>query len=199
MDQTAKLVMTVRESMPLKAGFALVQLLIGLAILGVAGSIVLPSFSRQIVHYQQNKCLAELDGIVVYASLNAIKTGKVHTVKFNIASGLVIVELQQENENGETVTQKVASPFSDKDFVLPKSYQIVNFYIDGKDEYAELGAGRTMQDVFFYVYPRGHTQAIIINMVNQDDTSRSAQGAEIGLVLNPFRLQFEVHDAFQKP
>lgn len=199
MGQMGKVVMIVRKSMPLKAGFALVQILIGLVILGIASSIVMPSFHRQIVRYEQNKLFAEFDGIIAQASLNAIKTGKLHRVKSNLASGIIVVEMQKETENGEVIYEKVPSLFSQQDFVLPKSYQVVNFYIDGLDECGQHAAGRTMEDVWFFVYPRGYTQSVIINIINQDDTARNSQGSDIGLVLNPFRLQFEVHDAFQKP
>ena len=185
--------------MPLKRGYTLLEIAIGLAILGIAGSMVYPSFARQLRRYEQSRCLAQFDSLVTQAALQSIQSGKVYRVKMNIAAGTEVVEKQMENENGEIVYEKVPLYFTDQDFVLPASYKVINFYIDGMDECAQHGAGRTMQDVWFFLYPRGYTQAVVINIVNEDDRSQSAHGSEIGLVLNPFRLQFEVHDAFQKP
>lgn len=188
-----------KEYMPLKRGFTLIEIAIGLAILGIAGSVVVPSFQRQMKRYEQNKCIAQLSSIVTQASLNSIQSGKIHRVKANLSSGIIVIEKQKEAEGGEITYEKVPLYFSDKDFVLPKSYKVIHFYIEGVDECAQHGAGRTIEDVFFFLYPRGYTQAVVINILNEDDTTKSAQGNEIGLVLNPFNLQFEVHNAFQKP
>lgn len=199
MDKMVKLVMIVNEYMPLKRGIALLEIVIGLVILGVAGSIVVPSFLRQIKKYEYNRVIAQFDTIVTQAGLNSIKTGKTHRVKINPELGLVVIEKQTTGEDGALEYVKVPLYFSDSDFILPKDYKLINFYIDGTDECAQHGAGRTIQEVFFLLYPRGHTQAVVINILNESDTSKNSHGGEIGLVLNPFRLQFEVHDAFQKP
>ena len=191
--------MITREYMPLKRGFTLVELAIGLAILGIAGSMLFPSFQRQMKRYEQNRCIAELSSITTQASLSSIQSGKVHRVKANLASGIIVIEKKKESEEGEVAYEKVPLYFSDKDYILPAAYKIINFYIEGIDECAQHGAGRIIEDVFFFLYPRGHAQSVVINMINEDDTVKNAHGSEIGLVLNPFNLHFEVHDAFQKP
>lgn len=185
--------------MPLKRGFTLIELAIGLAILGIVGSMVFPSFTRQTRRYEQNSCIAQLSSIVTQASLSSIQSGKIHRVKANLSSGIVVIEKQKESEDAGIAYEKTPLYFSDKDFVLPKAYKVINFYIEGVDECAQHGAGRTIEDVFFFLYPRGYAQAVVINILNEDDTTKNAHGSEIGLVLNPFNLQFEVHDAFQKP
>jgi prepilin-type N-terminal cleavage/methylation domain-containing protein len=195
MDLMEKRVRIVRECMPLKAGFTLMEIAIGLAILGIASSIVIPSFQRQIVRYEQNKCFSTLDTFIAQAWINTLKTGKIHRIKVNLKSGNISIEMQKENDQGQLEYEKIPSLFSTADFYLPLYYHIINFYIDGVDECAQHGAGRSMEDVWFFVYPRGYTQSVIINISNE----REQEAREIGLVLNPFRIQFEVYDGFQKP
>lgn len=199
MDQRVKQEMIVKEYMPLKKGMTLLEVAIGLALLALAGSIVAPSFLRQIARYERNKCLSDLDAIAAQAWLHTLQTGLLHRIKFNLAAGAIVVEQQKYSSEGELVYEKVPLYFSNKDFILPKDYNIENFYIDGIDECAQHGAGRTMEDVWFYLYPQGYTQAVIINMLNMRAANKGTSGEEIGLVLNPFRMQFEVYDAFQKP
>lgn len=186
--------MIVKEYMPLKAGFTLIEIAIGLVILGLAGSVAIPAFQKQMIKYERQSTLATLDSIVAQAWLNTLTSGKIHRFKANLKAGTIAIEVQKQTDGGEMVYEKVPFYFSDKDFVLPKNYEITQFYIDGVDECAQHGAGRTMEDVWFFIYPQGYTQAVVINMINN-----ASNNEEIGLVLNPFRMQFEVHDAFQKP
>jgi hypothetical protein len=57
----------------------------------------------------------------------------------------------------------------------------------------------TINEVWFYIYPDGSTQEVIINVFDTSDTSQAEAGTRFGLVLSPFTGTFSVYDTFQRP
>lgn len=194
MDQMVKMAMIVIESMPLKSGFALVELIIGLVILSIAGLIVVPAYNQQMYMYEQKKIISHLDAVVAYGWMRALQTGHTHRVLFRLKEGTVSLQMEKTNQKKEIEYETIPLYFSASDLHWPSYYEIQNFYIDGQDDFTTRSAGKEIDDIWFFIYPRGHTQSIVINILN----TRYSQHREMSLVLNPFMLQYEVHDAFSK-
>jgi hypothetical protein len=59
------------------------------------------------------------------------------------------------------------------------------------------GSGGKTTRIFFYVIPEGLSQEVTINFIDKKD-SIDGRARMIGLVLNPFTVQFKVYDRFAK-
>jgi hypothetical protein len=57
---------------------------------------------------------------------------------------------------------------------------------------------KNVQELWFFLVPEGLAQQVTINMIDTVDTFDD-KPRHIGLVLNPFLMQFKVYDAFAKP
>lgn len=182
-----------------KSGFSLLEILITMAIVGFIATAIVPSLWRRSPGYERKQLISQLNSFTQHVWHQAMKTGKVFKVVFNLKT--LQVELEQETDkkadNGESVFEPVKRVYFSRSFAWPKELPIKQFIVEGSDLMARY-VGKASDKVWFFVIPEGLTQEVTINMIDTKDLLQNKKPREIGLVLNPFSAQFSVYDVFQK-
>jgi len=175
-----------------KTGFSLIELIVAIAIIGIMATIIMPRIL--------NKPSNTLDTFIENVNLitrtgyeQAIITGNVHRIFFNMKAETPFIELQIEKHDKKSSTPRefipVLIPYIRTKFAVPPTVNIKNFYIKGIDE----ATGGTLKDAWYYILPSGLSQEIIISI---SDTQKPIMRS---LVLNPFTVKFSVYDTPQTP
>jgi len=169
----------------IQKGFSLLEMVIVIALIGIAMAIVMPSrkkSDRKIVPlFTQN-----LNTLLRKAYLSALEHTQAQKIYFDIKRGRV--EVQQETDKKEWITHNSL-------FVsIPQQIEFRNFYIATKQGKKDQLRQET-NDVWFFITSDGIAQEVVLNIV---DITEKAAIPEAGLVLNPITLIFNVHDEFKK-
>jgi type II secretory pathway pseudopilin PulG len=182
-----------------KSGFALIDLLLALVVIGLVSAIALPNMKKLLPSYTRRQFLSRLEGITQAGWQRAIRTREVHKVLVEVVGRRISLyrATDQRDAQGKVQYQLVKDSYIAAPFSIPSSIDIKQFFIEGVDEmgrYMESPTGVT----WFFIMPEGMTQEVIINMV---DTNQEKNGkpVAISLVINPFTARFQVYDEFQKP
>ena len=177
------------------SGFALIELLIAIAIIGVMTAAVVPFMQRMQTGHERKRFIARVNSLTQTAWQQAIITGVVHRILFKPIERTAVVErdVTKSPLSKELDFEPIAVESASMSW--PASIEIRQFIIAGVDE-MKRADGRTKK-VWFYVIPDGITQAVTINGVDKDEQVEN-KPRQFGLVLNPFLAQFKVYDAFQK-
>lgn len=185
-----------------KQGIALLDLILAIAILALISLIALPNIKHLMPGYQRKQFLSSLDRLVLVGWQQALVTGNIHKVIFNLNTRMITLE-QQKN----TVDQKGASASAyvpakgngiSTQCSIPESIEIKQFFIEGFDEVSRYAGNKNAAQIWFFIMPNGFCQNVVINMIDTS-TKDSSQGIkQIGLVLNPLNGRFYAHDEFQK-
>lgn len=167
-------------------------------IIAIMATIFVPQLWRRAPGYERNQFIGKLSALTRFAQQHAITTNRLHQIFFDLAGGIVI--LKEQTEGRDEKGAQLFVPLKDTPFPssikIPTQLQIKQFFIEGADAMSAF-AGRPTEKVWFFVIPNGLSQNVIINMV---DTKHLLQDKPrpVGLVINPFNLQFKVYDEFQK-
>jgi prepilin-type N-terminal cleavage/methylation domain-containing protein len=182
-----------------KPGFGLLEVIIAIAILGLAMAVVIPNFRGRQPKYEREQFIARLNGLAQFARKSAIMTTKIHKVAFDFSKREAWIEAAtgQKSKEGEAEFAPIKSSSTRARISWPEQFSFKNFYIEGFDEMSRF-SGRATQEVWFFVMPEGLAQEVIANVVDTKDRI-DKKPRQIGLVLNPFNAQFKIYDAFQKP
>lgn len=202
MDQKVKVVQRKNGFMPnVRSGFTFLQLAIGLALMGILSYMVAPNLFRRVPRYERKEFVSALNSIAQQAWIRALTEGRVQKINFNFPKKQITIEeqLPGTDRQGKSVFKPVYLQFVTSPYTWPGQLEIQQFYIEGVDEIAQHQAGNKMQDVYFFVVPEGLAQSVIINIRDEKDITSSGDLKEIGLVLNPFKVQFESYEEFQHP
>jgi prepilin-type N-terminal cleavage/methylation domain-containing protein len=182
-----------------KSGFTLIEILIAMAIVALIAVAVAPNLSRRTPEYERKQLISQLNSFTQLAWHQAMATGKVHKIIFNL--GAQQVELQRETnkkaDNGEALFEPIPRLYFSQSFAWPPAFQIKQFIVEGSD-LMDRYVGRSSDKVWFFVIPEGLTQAVTINLFDTKDLLQNKKPRPVGLVLNPFSAQFSVYDQFQK-
>ena len=141
--------------------------------------------------------MTRLNALVKTAALQALTTRAMHEIEFNFASRSVQVKKSTGafDDKGLLVTVPVRPQQVHTFFMWPTSIEIKNFFIEGTDEMARYTKGTGA--AFFYIMPEGLAQQVTINFIDKKDTV-DGKVRRVGLVLNPFTMQFSEYDEFQR-
>lgn len=177
-----------------RRGFSLIELIVVLAIIGLALLVVMPRLGGPDEN-ETRDFVGKLNALMQTAWQSAILSHTVHRVKFDLNGKTVSVD--ELSTMGARPSDDKFKPLKMKyvatSVAIPADIAFKNFFIDGKDELA----GDKKRDVWLYVMPDGSAQAIVANFVRTSDSD--AGDEPVGLVLNPLNAQFAVYATFQRP
>jgi hypothetical protein len=129
----------------------------------------------------------------------SLATHELHRLWFDLKKKKVVVQKATDKKDrmGEPIFQEISSEYIDATYEWPESLQIKDFFIDGVDVMHV--PSMRIDEVWFYLFPDGSCQEVIINIFDTADTSESEAGTRLSLVLNPFSLRFTQYATFQQP
>jgi prepilin-type N-terminal cleavage/methylation domain-containing protein len=177
-------------------GFTLLELIIVLGIIG-ALMLLVPNLRQRTPRYEREQFIARLNALTKIASLQALTTRRISEIEFDFAAHAVQIRRATGafDEKGLLVTHPIRPKRAHTFLTWPEAIEIKQFIIEGTDEMARYTKGTGA--AFFYVMPEGVAQQVTINFIDKKDTV-DGKVRRIGLVLNPFTMQFNEYDEFQK-
>lgn len=181
-----------------RSGFALLQILIALAIIGMVMSVLIPNLRPRSIRYEREQFITQLNALMQFAWQQAVITHKKNRVTFNFEKRTVTVleETDQKQQDGTPVFKQLKGGFIKSSLIWPENIQIKEFLLEG-DDLLKKFAGRATGEVDMYLVPEGLAQDVIINMIDMKEKV-GGRPKQVGLVLNPFSAQFKKYDTFQK-
>ena len=184
----------------LHSGFSFLQLVIVIAIIALVGLVVVPNYSKRVPLAQRREFYESFNAIVRQAWARSLQTGHVHKILCNLKDCTVALEEQVivADKDGKPVFAPVALSYFAKKYEWPDYFEIKQFYVEGIDEIAKHNPENVMEDIWFFVVPEGMAQEVIINFVDTRETSNLFEN-QASLVLNPFRVQFQMYEEFKNP
>ena len=185
----------------LNKGFSLLEVMIVLLIMALLGTFVVPNLQGSKPAAERKQFVAQLNEFMAFAWYNGVTTGKVQKIVFDLEKNSIRLEQQkmkEEKPSQETVYELVTRAYTQTELEWPKQYQVKNFFIEGSDEVARYGSGRTLKSAYFFLVPDGLTQDVVINAIDMNDRTGTRKGKQFSLVLNPFTAHFKEYDSFQQ-
>lgn len=182
-------------------GFGLLEVVIAIALFAVLGSLVVPNYLRQQAGYDQKKFVTGLNAVMSEVWQRALTSSKIQKVKFDFNARIITVEQQTEtkDKDGNSEFEPIVLHYAQNKLSWPETFVFRQFFINREDEMAARGPRGTTNDAWFFVMPSGMSQEVIINVVDTKQSGPDQEGKELGLVLNPFTVQYKVYDEFQYP
>ena len=181
-----------------QSGFSFLELIVVFALISLLGAFVVPNLFRTKQGADRKEFLASFDTLLKDAVLQSITENKIHQIFIDIDHELIQTRVY-DAQSIETNQHKQFIPVIHQEHVteikFPKRLKIQNFFINGVEE---LIAGTLTHDVLFYIMPDGTSQAIIANIVDQDEDG-VVPDIEFSCVINPFYARMSVHETFQTP
>ena len=173
------------------SGFSLLEMIVVIAILAILTTIMVPNLQRRAPDYELKQLIATTNNLLQRAAQDAIVTQKVHRVVFDVAKSTIKIQLatDKKDDTGKPAWANMTDPLAKGNYVWPKNIELVNFFINGVDE---LKAFSQTTEIWFFIVPEGLAQPVIINIQDRVNAKKR------GLVLNPFTVQFNEYDEFQK-
>lgn len=180
-------------------GFSLLELLIVIAIIGLLGSIIVPSFQGTTPRYEREEFIARLNALVQYGWQQSLVNHKIHRITVDVGKKMMTLAAasDEKDKSGEPVFKPISNAAEDTECSIPEQFLIKQFFIEGFDMMAKFARSKTAS-VWFYIVPDGMVQNVVINFIDTKDLLGDKQ-RQVGLVLNPFSGQFKAYDTFQKP
>lgn len=183
-----------------KSGFTLLELLIVIALMAILGTIVLPNLKRTSPRHERESFIARFNALTQLASQQALITDKIQQVSVDLKKrtvSLLSATGDAVDRLGNPIFKPAQGLVNETVVIIPEQLDVKQFFIEGFDMMAQSSRSKT-EEMWFYIIPEGMPQNVVINMV---DTKDLYQGAPrpVGLVLNPFTVQFKIYDTFQKP
>ncbi|KKP36048.1 MAG: hypothetical protein UR26_C0001G0092 [candidate division TM6 bacterium GW2011_GWF2_32_72] len=173
-----------------KLGFSLVELILVIALVGAMMIFVTRFFWLRDPDAPRKQFVVDLNGLVQSCWSDALETGKLHRVYFDLKKKQIRAEIEVEKSKKEGGESKFNIQQGGKSLITwPSNYVIKDFFVSDQNESKNIDK---LESIFFYITSDG-TQDVIINVANEED------GMTMGLVLNPFAMQFKDYGNFKKP
>lgn len=153
----------------LKNGFTLIEIIIVVALMGIALRFALPRISSR--QSARQEFITRLNGLTQSGAFDAQETGAVQKINFNFNNS----KMELQDLNSKKVTSSA---------IIPASIEIAGFFINGKSQFSGTGTKNT---AYFLINPEDITQNVKLLVVDHENL-----GANTELQLNPFIGQFKV-------
>lgn len=182
------------------SGFSILELIVGIAIVGVLLTVAIPAFKNQTPQARRDIFLENMNALTREALIRALETGRPHRIVCNLAARTVYLEEKKDEvtRDGDELYEKVQPRIGAVGEQIPATYEFQNFYIEGVDECASHGAGTRMEDVWFFVLPEGVAQEVLMNIIDLSQSKEGFPGFPFSLFLNPYQVQFEMTNELQR-
>lgn len=182
-----------------KSGFTLIEIVVALAIIALLATAISPVFSGRLPRAKREEFINKLSALTQFGWQQALITHTAHRLYFNFDKHTITLQVatDKKDSDGEPVCLTVKPLYVQTQITIPEQVRVQQFILEGFDEMSRF-TGKSTGQVWFYIMPEGLTQAVIINMVDTQDTLAKKAPRPIGLVLNPFSARFGVYDTFQK-
>ncbi len=177
-------------------GLTLIELLIGIAIIGMIMAALIPLMQQKEPGYERKQFTARLNSLMQLAWQQAIITHAVHRVLFDFKERKASIEKDITRSATAKKLEFEAVKGQDAQISWPQTFIIQQFIIEGFDEMRRKAGGKA-ETSWFYLIPDGMTQQVTINGIDKDEMIEG-KPSRFGLVLNPYTAQFKAYDAFQK-
>lgn len=178
-----------------KHGFTLIELMIGIVIVGILMAGIIPMMMQKEPGYERKQFTVRLNALMQQAWQQAIITHAVHRVMFDFQGRKAFIEkdITKSPTAKKLDFEKLKLPTDE--MTWPKNFIIQQFIVEGFDEMRRF-AGKS-ESSWFYLIPDGMAQEVTINGIDKDEIIEG-KPSQFGLVLNPYMAQFKAYDAFQK-
>jgi prepilin-type N-terminal cleavage/methylation domain-containing protein len=184
------------------SGFTLIEILVALLLLGLLLSYVIPSVDTFRPGYERKAFIADVSALTQRSWQNALVTQCLHRMRFDFARRTISVEQDTGTKDvqGNQQFKLIPGEYIKSEISWPEHLQIKDFFIDGVDQMHRIGVpGFKIEEAWFYTYPDGSVQEVVINLFDTKDATQSDAGTRLSLVLSPFTAKFTSYDTFQQP
>ena len=184
-----------------KSGFSFFEIIIAVALMAVALTIVIPNTMGRRVVQERTGFVAELNAVMNEVWLRGLQQGKIHKINFNLEKRVITVAEQTDkfDVDKKIVFDPIKLHFASNSYVWPESFDVQQLYVQRVDEIAAGGALRKTEDIWFFMMPDGMCQEVIINISDNPSSAPEKDAKYFSVVINPFTAQCVMYDTFQKP
>ena len=162
-------------------------------IIGMMATIVVPNLLQRTPGYKRKQFFTELNSLMAITWEHALRTNQLHRVVFDFDTRTIKIEVETKNdETGKSSFINVSGVYRKTVYQWPENLEVREFFIEGLNE---MKGGKKVDKMWIFVTPEGLAQEVIINIMDVTN----AKEIPLGLVLNPFIVQFKLYDTFQKP
>lgn len=183
-----------------RPGFTLLEVLFVIVLIGFMLAALSPVLFRPRPGYQRAKFVDELSNLIADGYLGALELGVLHRVVFDIEKNEVRVEksTQKKDIQGNVIFEQLTGDYLTTQLQWPENLEIENFYVNRKEELLS-GPSVQMKKIWFFITPDGMSQEVTINILDKNDITAQGKSAEMSLVINPFTVQLQMYEIFQRP
>lgn len=136
-------------------GFTLIELSVVLAILAIFAAVALPRFAGIVTSARLRRSAMRLAGTVLFVQGEAVRTGRVHKIHFDMAKHSYRVT--QTNEKGE---EEPARSDLAREYVLPEDVSLEKIFFPG-------AGGRTAGTPSISISPLGSMDPCLVQLADE--------------------------------
>ena len=146
------------------AAFSLMEIMIGLLIIGLGASMVVPRLLRRSPAVEWPAIQQELNNVLYFARQEAITSQKVHRLAFAQKKRTVTVEIEDgEVKPGVAKFSPVYSTYFATEYELPEQLRFEQVKLGKKELF-----GENKGMAYCYVVPNGLIQEAVVGLVRED-------------------------------